>query len=680
MGVKIGNIDVSYFKVGGADCSIYLGDVKLYPSEEPTPPTPSGNCYEVIQTPITSYTSTTYDSVYSFADAKWHMLNNLSQYEEYGVYGSGRTGVTTYEGKLTIDGNYEYQYSGGSWVNVGEVVVTSGIEFSKTMSQGTAYDFVGVSIPTSFKILKSELDAIETASGYFSFTFQGQYNQSGYQDSLSFDKINYTYNGETSIMGTVTEEGNYYVYEMQGLDSFFIENSQYYESLDFTFNFTGSEIGFRGNTWGGSITFFDGVTIPTSFKIPASQIDEIIQMYGGFNMYIQSMNGSSMYITDSTYDLGTVTNDGTYYIYTPYSPSDFEIYQINLNADSIISMIFEGGGTSVPVSYADKGIPLSKVYNTVASMEAITCPNVGINEYGVVGNDVYQFEESEEWVNKTKSSFKFVAKYNDGNANVIVCNTSNELSSDETKLSYLSTDAMTSAVIGDCVSSIGSYVFAYCNSLTSVTIPSGVTSIGNGAFNGCSSLTSIDIPSGVSSISNYAFDNCTSLTSVTIPSGVTSIGKYAFDNCHGLTSVTIPSGVTSIGERAFNSCTSLTSVTIPSGVTSISNYAFSNCASLTSITIPSGVTSIGYSSFAACRGFTSIDIPSGVTSIGNYAFANCTSLTSITVNAITPPTLSRNTFNNTNDCPIYVPSASVDTYKAATNWSNYASRIEAIPT
>ena len=29
--------------------------------------------------------------------------------------------VTTYEGKLTIDGGYEYQYSGGSWVNVGEV-------------------------------------------------------------------------------------------------------------------------------------------------------------------------------------------------------------------------------------------------------------------------------------------------------------------------------------------------------------------------------------------------------------------------------------------------------------------------------------------------------------------------------------------------------------------------------
>ena len=35
MGIKIGNIDASYFKVGGDDCSIYLGSVKLYPQEAP---------------------------------------------------------------------------------------------------------------------------------------------------------------------------------------------------------------------------------------------------------------------------------------------------------------------------------------------------------------------------------------------------------------------------------------------------------------------------------------------------------------------------------------------------------------------------------------------------------------------------------------------------------------------
>ena len=35
--MKIGNLDISAFKVGGSDCSIYLGDVKLYPQKESYP-------------------------------------------------------------------------------------------------------------------------------------------------------------------------------------------------------------------------------------------------------------------------------------------------------------------------------------------------------------------------------------------------------------------------------------------------------------------------------------------------------------------------------------------------------------------------------------------------------------------------------------------------------------------
>lgn len=35
MGIKIGNIDASYFKVGSSDCKIYLGDTLLYPSTQP---------------------------------------------------------------------------------------------------------------------------------------------------------------------------------------------------------------------------------------------------------------------------------------------------------------------------------------------------------------------------------------------------------------------------------------------------------------------------------------------------------------------------------------------------------------------------------------------------------------------------------------------------------------------
>ena len=76
-------------------------------------------CYAVVDD-IQSYSGTEFTDVYDSTSKKWYKLNNLNEYEEYGVYGSGRN-ITYYEGKLTIDSGYEYIYSGSSWQNVGEV-------------------------------------------------------------------------------------------------------------------------------------------------------------------------------------------------------------------------------------------------------------------------------------------------------------------------------------------------------------------------------------------------------------------------------------------------------------------------------------------------------------------------------------------------------------------------------
>ena len=236
-----------------------------------------------------------------------------------------------------------------------------------------------------------------------------------------------------------------------------------------------------------------------------------------------------------------------------------------------------------------------------------------------------------------------------------------------------------SVTISNSVTSIGNSAFNSCSGLTSISIPDSVTSIGSSAFGYCTSLSSVTIGSGVTSISTSVFFGCSSLSNVTIGSGVTTIGNWAFYNCISLSSIAIPDSVTSIGAYAFNSCSGLTSVTIPDSVTSIEKETFYYCTSLSSVTIPNSVTNIGNGAFNSCSGLTSVTIPDSVTNIGNSAFYDCRSITSVTVEALTPPNLGGSVFNNTNDCPIYVPAASVDVYKSASGWSDYASRIHPIP-
>ena len=202
---------------------------------------------------------------------------------------------------------------------------------------------------------------------------------------------------------------------------------------------------------------------------------------------------------------------------------------------------------------------------------------------------------------------------------------------------------------------VDSVIEEYKSEIVRAEIGTLCTSIGNDAFRGAS-ITSIDLPDSVTSIGDGAFDGCIGLTEVTIGSGLTSIGNHAFGSCEGLTSITIPGNVTSIGVSAFYHCYGLTEVTIGNGVTSIGNDAF-----------------------YVCSGLTSITIPNSVTTIGNGAFEACSVLTSVTVNATTPPTLGNSAFDNTNNCPIYVPIGSVYTYESASGWNTYAGRIEAIP-
>ena len=225
---------------------------------------------------------------------------------------------------------------------------------------------------------------------------------------------------------------------------------------------------------------------------------------------------------------------------------------------------------------------------------------------------------------------------------------------------------------------IGNHAFEMCSSLAEIVIPESVSDIGLGAFKNCSDLTRVKLPSSTTTILTDTFAGCISLSEINIPSGLTSIGSYAFECCHNLPNIVLPETVTEIGSCAFSSC-DFTTFSIPQGVTSIEYGTFYDCKYLSTIRIPDSVESIDMHAFYNCESLTSVIIPGSVTSIGDSAFQDCAGLSYITVHAETPPVVEigeeEHLFSGADNCLIYVPSESLNAYKTAPVWSNYADRI-----
>lgn len=139
-----------------------------------------------------------------------------------------------------------------------------------------------------------------------------------------------------------------------------------------------------------------------------------------------------------------------------------------------------------------------------------------------------------------------------------------------------------------------------------------------------------------------------------------------------------PSNITSIANNGFYPTDYELKKAILSEVTAIGTQAFYN-STLEEVQMPKIVT-IGVSAFYNCKKLIEIDLPNSIENIGSSAFRYCIGLKTIYCRATTPPICGSNILNGaTSLLNIYVPAESVDAYKAASEWSNYASYIKAIP-
>ena len=201
-----------------------------------------------------------------------------------------------------------------------------------------------------------------------------------------------------------------------------------------------------------------------------------------------------------------------------------------------------------------------------------------------------------------------------------------------------------------------------------------LTNVNTYAFRNCDKLVTLDLPN-VNFAGRLDLTNCSSLVNLSLPK-VTS--APAMNGCSSIKSISFPLE-NSTTTSHFANCTSLESVDLPN-ITFIGQGAFTNCTSLKRVCFPS-VTSGLFMAFTN-SGVEYADFPV-LETMDNAAFQNAKQLKSLLLrNNIVVPIKSTNVLNATKIATgtgyIYVPKALVDSYKAATNWSTYATQFRAL--
>lgn len=428
--IKIGSLDISAFKVGSSDCKIYLGDTLLYPQSTPPQPIVS-SCYEVIPQPISQYASTTYDSVYSFSDKKWYMKNNLSQYEEYGIYDivENISSATTYDGKLAVVGTTEYQYSGGSWSVVGTYEDAS-VTYTIDRTQPSPY--VGQELATTFKIPYADVEALKGKLDFRIRTPDG--------DNLNINISRYRYMGSKTYNGTVTNDGEYYYFALpsEAPQSIIIRSIQYNYStpIHLIVDSKQASVEYAEKLKPSSALTYSNVEEMEAASCPTVGV------------------GQYCYTNGQTYKY-TANEEWT-------TVQDHELF---------VKQVYDDGRVGVlPCVYSDT-------------------LNVGVlgNKRGTLpGND----PTIEVYVGDCVLHLGDDAFY--GLRNMTSCRLPNNIDKIPSRCFY-DCFSLTSITIPYSVTEISYDAFYSCRNLKNISIPSNVTSIGHRALRNCSGLTSITV-------------------------------------------------------------------------------------------------------------------------------------------------------------------------------------------
>lgn len=220
------------------------------------------------------------------------------------------------------------------------------------------------------------------------------------------------------------------------------------------------------------------------------------------------------------------------------------------------------------------------------------------------------------------------------------------------------------SVEDDTLTSIRSYGLANMSALTSATFPELQTINTYAFYNDYNVLWNGWPFPKAKTIGNYAFRYCYGLTGdLVLPTTCTSIGQYSFANCDGIETFRADGAISTLGTYTFNGASG--------HIMALRECHMPNLGTSIALNLNWGSTTAAN----ACQHLEVCDIGKAK-SIAANTFANCYALqtlimrrTSVTTCAnvsafLNTPLRGRNSLT----AQIYVPSALIDTYKAASVW------------
>lgn len=206
----------------------------------------------------------------------------------------------------------------------------------------------------------------------------------------------------------------------------------------------------------------------------------------------------------------------------------------------------------------------------------------------------------------------------------------------------------------------------------SVNMPAVTTFNGNSTFEG-SGIVEADFPNLATASGQKAFYNCKKMTSLDIPL-VQTVGNQWVQGCDHLINLSM-ANLETAGTECFRGCSRLVNVNLPKLQTTGSGY-FRGDGALVEVTLPSVVTFSG-STFYQCGNLEYVDLPSceeitsGTFYSSNKVYAFILRYTGGVVPLAQSDLFASNSKIRQGTGYIYVPSALIESYKIATNWSTY---------